>query len=229
MEVDENFWTRLDAMGTAVLAVAALIVVGLLIEREVTDGQAPRSTDGIEFEVLDARAWRFALDGRHVRGRRSADVMIVEFGSFSCRWCKVLGKNLKRLLGEEDGGSVGVVFRHFPGDPDEISYRAAVASECAARQRRFWEFHDHVLDHQQDLSPALLRRAGEEIGVDDPAAYRECLAQREPRDAVEEDLRAADRLGVEATPTLVINRRMMSGAPPTMEGLRTLQAEYAAP
>lgn len=216
-----DWWDRIDAIGTTILVVAAIVLATIAIQKR-TGGDRATQSSRERYEELTAREWRTALEGRHVRGRREADVMIVEFGRFDCRWCKVLGKHLVRLMGEMEDHSVGIVFRHFPTEEGSLPYQAAIASECAARQGAFWEYHDHVLDKQQDLSSDLFLRAAEAVNIEDIEGFRQCLANKEPSRRVLADRKAAERIGVSATPTLIVDGTKIDGTPAKMEDLRSL-------
>ena len=148
-------------------------------------------------------------------GPEDAPVTIVEFSDFQCSFCARFYAQTYPLIREEFGDRVRFVFKHYPISglhPD--AEPAAMASECANEQGRFWEYHDLLFENQRDLSgPALLRYA-EQAGVPDMAQFSECVASQRFASTVRADLLAGDRLGVTGTPTFFINGLPLIGAHP---------------
>ena len=58
-----------------------------------------------------------------------------------------------------------------------------------------------------------MKRYAQELGLD-AAAFDECVDTRKHRDAVESDYMQGGQLGLNATPTFLINGRLLSGAQP---------------
>ena len=88
---------------------------------------------------------------------------------------------------------------------------AAEAAEAAGAQGAFWEMHDKLLDHQDALTDADLRRYAEELGLDVDRFWDE-LRNRGYAPRVDEDVTSADASGVAGTPTFFINGRRHHGA-----------------
>src|SRR5205807_8768964 len=89
-------------------------------------------------------------DRDHVRGPLDAPVTVVEYGDFQCPFCGQAEGVMRELLAER--GDVRYVWRHLPlNDVHDSAQQAAEAAEAAAAQGKFWEMHDLLLDHQDDL------------------------------------------------------------------------------
>ncbi|MFC9056668.1 Na+/H+ antiporter NhaA [Streptomyces sp. NPDC057074] len=153
-----------------------------------------------------------AVDERHdhVRGPSDAAVTLVEYGDFECPYCGQAEGVVRDLLGSET--DVRYVWRHLPlTDVHPNAQAAAEASEAAARQGRFWDMHDLLMDRQDELGERdLLRHAGE-LGLD-MEVFREDLARRRGARRVAEDVDSADLSGVSGTPTFFVNGRRHRGA-----------------
>lgn len=111
-------------------------------------------------------------------------------------------------------GKVRFVYRHLAFLGPE-SVRAAEASECAAEQGRFWEYHDTLFEHwagenQGAFSDANLVRFAQALGLDVPS-FRECLRSERYAGRVAQDLQEARRLGVRATPTVIVDGLRLQG------------------
>ena len=78
-------------------------------------------------------------------GRMQAPVTMVEYGDFECPYCGQAEPIVRELLA--DFGDVRYVFRHLPlNDVHPHAQLAAEAAEAAARQEKFWEMHDVLME-----------------------------------------------------------------------------------
>ena len=106
-----------------------------------------------------------------------------------------------------------------------------MASECAAEEDKFWEYHDIIFaDQAQNRSPldeANLIRFAEEIGLD-VSSFTDCLQSERYANVVLQDAQAIQSLGVRGTPGFVVNGRYISGAQPFSVFKQTIDAELQA-
>jgi len=146
----------------------------------------------------------------HVRGPVEAPVTVVEYGDFQCPFCGQAESVIRELLA--DWGDVQYVWRHLPlNDVHPWAQQAAEAAEAAAAQGKFWEMHDVLLDHQDELRlPDLLRHA-ERLGLD-RERFADDLRTHEGAARVAEDVDSADLSGVTGTPSFFINGKRHYGA-----------------
>jgi protein-disulfide isomerase len=199
---------------TAVLTICAVVVTGLLVRREFA-GPAETGPPAIRETVRD---WQAYDDGRHRVGPEEAVVTIVEFSDFQCPFCRVAAGKLDSLR-DEYPRDVAVVYRHFPMPQHRHAVAAAQASECAGAQGRFWQMHDALYTKQDSIGVVGWTRFASDAGVGDLAAFETCLRDDAPG-AIRSDTRAARRLKVNGTPTLLINEHRVVGVQP----LDTLRA-----
>ena len=149
-------------------------------------------------------------DRDHIRGPEGAPVTLVEYGDFECPYCGQAEPVVRRLLA--DFGDVRYVWRHLPlTDVHPGAQLAAEASEAAAGQGAFWEMHDLLFQHQDDLRPVSLVRYAAELGLD-VDRFRDELRKHAWSSRVAEDVDSADLSGVSGTPTFFINGRRHHGA-----------------
>src|SRR5205814_10276292 len=125
----------------AVVAVLAL-VGGTLLYRvmRMPIVQSPMAHEGVD-----------DTEAVHVRGPRDATVTLEEFGDFECFACSRLAHVLDQL--ERDyRPRLRIVFRHLPLNSHPHAREAALASEAAGLQGRFWEMHDLLYQEQKAWS-----------------------------------------------------------------------------
>ncbi len=112
---------------------------------------------------------------------------------------------------ERYGGEVRLVFKHLPLEGHRNSLPAARAAYCAGEQDRFWQFHD-ALFAAGDLSPpGLLDQIAAELGLG-MERFRACVSSEQSRAAIVKDMEIARNLGIDSTPSFVVNGKVIKGA-----------------
>lgn len=145
----------------------------------------------------------------HVRGPLDARITVIEFGDFQCPHCGRAEPVVRDLLSDTD---VRYVWRHLPlPDVHPQAQLAAEAAEAAAAQGKFWEMHDLLLHHQEELRLADLLRYAAELGLDTERMHDE-LKRRAHETRVAQDVESADVSGVSGTPTFFVNGQRHHGA-----------------
>jgi hypothetical protein len=91
-----------------------------------------------------------------IRGNPEAAVTLEEFGDFECTSCAKLATFLDRLI-KEHHPRVRLIFRNFPLPTHRFAREAALASEAAGLQDRYWEMHD-MLSGNRPFGAALPTR-----------------------------------------------------------------------
>ncbi len=161
----------------------------------------------------------------HIRGPIDAPVTLVEYGDFECPYCGRAEPILRDLLASEVGNDLRFVFRNLPlTDVHEHAELAAEAAEAAGAQGHYWEMHDLLMEHQDELTDEALVSYAEELDLD-AGRFWDDLRRRVFAPRVARDVRGADESAVAGTPTFFINGRRHQGAY-DLESLR--QAVLAA-
>lgn len=101
---------------------------------------------------------------------------------------------------------------------------AALASEAAHRQGKFWEFHDKLFANQNKLELDNLKQYAQEIGLDS-AQFENDLANPAIKKRVDEDMAEAAALKVTGTPAFFVNGHFLNGAKPFEEFAKVINAE----
>ncbi len=103
----------------------------------------------------------------HQKGAENGEITIVKFSEFECPYCARFKPTMQRVL-DEYPDKVTYVFKHFPLSFHQYAKQAAVASECAAEQDKFWQMYDKLfeLTETQTLNTANIKKAAVEIGLE---------------------------------------------------------------
>jgi protein-disulfide isomerase len=147
----------------------------------------------------------------HVQGSLSAPVVLLEYGDYECPDCLNAWPIVQQLQ-REFGPQLAFVFRHYPQSSiHPHASAAAQAAEAAGAQGKYWEMHDQLFGHQQDLAALDLTHLALQLGLE---VYRfqsslddERLAQK-----IREDSEGGRQCGVRGTPTFFFNGRRYRGA-----------------
>ena len=139
----------------------------------------------------------------HVLGRDDAPMTLVEYGDYQCPHCADAQDVVARVR-EELGDDLRFVFRHLPipsSHPD--AEPAAIAAEAAGRQGSFWEMHERLYDHQEELSPEELAGHAEALGLD-VDRFREDFGDSDLAARVDADVDSALTSGAAGTPSFFV-------------------------
>lgn len=164
------------------------------------------------------------IEGAPSQGASAPLVTVVVFSDFECPHCRDAAPALAGLLAQ---GSVRLYFRHLPLPFHEHAALAAEAAEEARAQGgdpAFWRYHDALLTGGV-REPDLIAHASR-LGLD-AARFRIALRGRVHREGIERDLALADALGVDGTPTVFVNGRVLLGVPPGGELAAIIDEELA--
>jgi protein-disulfide isomerase len=158
--------------------------------------------------------WReYANSGAHY-GTVGAPVTIVEFSDFQCPYCAKFARSVDSVSAVHPG-ALAVTFRHFPLTAVHAhAYAAAIAAECANAQGTFAQMHDVIFGRQPALGTVRWEALAREAGVRDSARFARCVTGEESSRRVQEDIALGNRLGVNATPTVIVNGARWQ-SPPT--------------
>jgi len=190
--------------------VLALVAAGAVIALNQRPAPAPYVGELISPSVVYAAD---SVDGETL-GRADAPVVLEVWSDFQCPVCARLVREQFGTLKAQfvDTGILRIEARDIAilgsGARDE-SLELATGAACAARQDRYWTYHDIVFwnqgrenrgDHDAEFLAAIADRA--EL---DRAAWDACMAGEEVRSEIKAQTIKGLQAGINATPTLTLN------------------------
>lgn len=141
---------------------------------------------------------------RPVQGNAGSSIVFAEFSDFQCPACGAAFPFVKQLV-EKYGASIRFEYKHFPLTKIHVNaYNAALASECANDQGKFWEMHDTLFGNQTKLSASDLKKYAQDIGLD-TTKFNACLDTRAKKSVVDADVKEGTTRKVQGTPTFFLN------------------------
>lgn len=163
----------------------------------------------------------------HILGNPNATIELVEYGDYECPFCGrayPIVKDIKQKL----DGDIKFVFRNFPlSKIHPHAFMAAVATEAASLQGKFWEMHDIVFENQKSLETESILSFAHVLGLDTDQ-FQDDIQDRRLIEKVEKDFESGLRSGVNRTPTFFINGEKFEGDWTRGELLEYLKAQLAA-
>jgi len=151
------------------------------------------------------------LENDHHQGLLSASIVIVEYADFQCPLSAAVAPVLDKIFHRYD--DVCIIFRHFPIITIHTNAGvAAVATEAANRQGKFWEMHHALFSKQQDLSTENIFAIAKSLGLN----MREFLNDLENEkllDHIRKDIKSGVNNGIIDIPTIFINGIRFEGSP----------------
>ena len=160
-------------------------------------------------------------------GPADAAVTIVEFFDYQCPYCRVVSAYLGDIQATDP--RVRVVYKEWPilGPASGQAARTALA---AARQGRYVQFHEALMQARGIPTEALYRHAATKAGIDPDRLLRD-MKSKDIGTALRRNDRLAKRLGFTGIPSFVVGRTIVQGAitRDELEKLIDLEAEDTAP
>jgi protein-disulfide isomerase len=145
----------------------------------------------------------------HLQGELNATVALVMYGDYQCsqsadvyRLIKVIQRQINISLGEN---YLCFIFRHFPQSQiHPHAQHATEAAEAAAAQGQFWQMHDLLFTHSQELGNGYLVEYANHLGLD-ISRFLQDLSKQVHVDRINQDIESGSQSGVATAPALFIN------------------------
>jgi NhaA family Na+:H+ antiporter len=165
----------------------------------------------------------------HIRGNPDAALTLVEYGDFECPFCSRATGSIEEVR-RHFGDRLRYVFRHLPlSESHPHAAMAAQAAEAAAAQGKFWEMHDQLFRHPDQLTPDDLVGHAEAIGLD-VERFAQDLAEQRFAGLVDHHILSAEASGAEGTPTFFVDGVRHEGLTDARTLIAALEsAERSAP
>ena len=151
---------------------------------------------------------QISLANSHVRGPASPPLTLVEFADYECPYCQQMQPALSQLEAEYKD-KMAFAYKDVPLPMHSHAQKAAEAAHCAGVQKKYWEYHDLLLQTKA-LEIPQLKSAAASLALD-TKAFDKCLDMGEQSATVKISMDEAQRLGLQGTPSFFLNGRFFSG------------------
>lgn len=196
-----------EHIGSIILLLVGMFLLSIMIGSFIVEHRNEQLDDAQILQDQEDLIIRTASRAAR-RGDLADGIHLIEFGDFTCPHCQQLSTVMQQVLDEYPEGVQHIWFHAFSEENDE-AFRAAVASECAKQQGKFWQYHD-ILFTQSSITVATLNQAAVELELD-TSQFQQCLESSSVRELVLDQLEFASINQVTATPTLLVGEERREG------------------
>ena len=120
---------------------------------------------------------------------------------------------------EKYPGKVKVVFKNFPLRSHRFAVKAAAAALAAGSQGKFWEFHDLLFENYNQINDQKIRDIALSLNLDQ-VEFEKKMNDPEIQKKIRQDFEDGRQAGVNSTPTVFINGRLLKNR--SLEGFGEL-------
>src|SRR6204780_1431506 len=174
--------------------------------------------------VAENNATIFSSPHQVLLGNPQGNVTMVEFFDYNCGYCKHALTDMLTLLKTDP--NLKFVLKEFPvlGEGSVEAAHVAVAARMQdVTGKKYIEFHQKLLGSRGPADKARALAAAKEAGFD-MARIEKDMASDEVKKTIDENLKLAELIGVNGTPSYVVGDEVVVGA----VGLDTLKEKIAA-
>jgi len=178
------------------------------LEKRQTAAEAEKQVAGVRQhkEVLFDSSHQVTL------GNPKGDVTMVEFFDYNCGYCKrALGDMLQLIKTDPN---LKVVLKEYPvlGPGSLEAAQVAVAARMQDKTgKKYLDFHQRLLGARGPADKAHALAAAKDAGFD-MARIEKDIASDEVRDTLRENMKVADAIGLNGTPSYIIGSDVVIGA-----------------
>jgi protein-disulfide isomerase len=178
------------------------------LEKKQTAAETEKQVAGVRAhkEVLFNSVHQVTL------GNPQGDVTMVEFFDYNCGYCKRALSDMLQLLKTDP--KLKVVLKEFPvlGPGSKEAAEVAVAARMQDKSgKKYLEFHQKLLGGRGPADKARALAAAKDAGFD-MARLEKDMASDEVKATLDENLRVAEAIGLNGTPSYIIGSDVVIGA-----------------
>src|SRR6202789_1214617 len=179
---------------------------------ELSKRQAAAEAEKSEAAVSENAEKIFNSPRGVVLGNKDGDVTFVEFFDYNCGYCKRAMSDMLDLMKTDP--KLKVVLKEFP----VLSQGSVEAAQVAVAVRmqdptgkKYLDFHQKLLGGRGAADKARAMAAAKEAGLDTGKIEKD-LTSPEVKSTIEENLKLAEAMGLNGTPSYVIGKQVVIGA-----------------
>ncbi len=226
-ESGANFFHILFLIASVTLVVLCVIFAATAFrqQREIVNiREGARMEERAVDDFLRSRPARIDYSGLPVyHGDPKAKVAVLEYFNFDCGVCRAASPLMKSIV-DRYPGKVKLYLKHYPldgrcnrhvgGEGDGLSCRASLVAMALQRSAHYAAYVGHIMTKRERLSREMIIAALREIDMD-AEKLGNYMDERAAEKALAAQVDSAAALGIEGTPTFVVNGKLLpAGLPP---------------
>ena len=178
------------------------------LDKKQQEAEAAKATAVIK----DNNATLFNSPHQVVLGNPQGSIQVVEFFDYNCGFCKRALPDMLTLL--KTNPDLKFVLKEFPvlGEGSVEAAHVAVAARMQdPTGKKYMDFHQKLLGGRGPADKAHALAAAKEVGFDMSRIEKD-MNSDEVKATIDEDMKLADALGVNGTPSYVVGNQLVVGA-----------------
>jgi protein-disulfide isomerase len=180
-----------------------------ILQKYATEQQAKEKKVQAEAIAKARKNTKTMIGDSPVMGASNRQIVMVAFSDFQCPYCASADKSIKQFMAKHKD-KVTLVYKYFPLTqihPEALP--AARAAWAANKQGKFWDYHDALYANQAKLGEAFYVETATKLKLD----VNKFNADRKVADDfIVQDFKLGRKLGVDGTPTFIMNGEVVTGA-----------------
>lgn len=199
-----------------ILGVLIVIAIGVTWWTNSSQAEvAPDNSGQLNSEVMQRFESEYDQLGVAI-GSPDAPVTIREFADYQCPACKAFEPTAIKIREElVASGKAQFIFFDFPLRQHQHAFKAAIAVRCAGRQDKYWPYSEAMYANQNEWAQtadptSMFLDMAVETGLN-TQRLKQCIAQEATRDAVQNSRELGEKIGIRATPTVMVGSHVFSG------------------
>ena len=169
----------------------------------------------------------------HFKGAQNSSVTVEEFADYQCPTCAQMHPVINEVTAFY-GSRIRFIYRNYPlVQIHKNAYDAATAAEAGGLQGKFWDMQNLIFQNQRnwsnvaDVKPVFEGYA-QTLGLD-VEKFKTDVAGIAAKQRVDADLKRAQSLGINSTPSVLINGKLLPFEQMTVDGMKkVIDAELAS-
>jgi protein-disulfide isomerase len=148
-------------------------------------------------------------------GDSNAIVSFIIISDYECDYCnqfniEVLPKLIDNFVNK---GLMNIYYKHLPNKYHPNSFRLAESALCANNQNKFWEFHSKLVSNNELYNFDSVKQIAYDLNMD-TILFSECIRAGQSAPIIMVGIEEIFNLGISATPTFIINGKLITGTRP---------------
>jgi len=179
---------------------------------ELEKRQQAAETEKHRTAIVENKATLFSSPHQVVLGNPQGSVTMVEFFDYNCGYCKRAMSDMLDLI--KNDSNLKFVLKEFPvlGEGSVDAARVAVAARMQdSTGKKYIEFHQKLLGGRGGADKMRALAVAKEVGFDMPRLERD-MGSDEVKKTIDENMKLAEALGVNGTPSYVVGQEVVVGA-----------------
>lgn len=200
----------LGAIAVMIILLSLLSLFSKKEEKTVIRGNKLTSNNSVTYYQDSKPAYPIIEKTSPLSGKKEAKVIIAEYNSFGCPYSKLMHQTIEKVA-KKYGDQVALVWKDLPlEDQYPGATLAHIASRCAQEQGQFWPYQQALWSGETNFSKENLIKISSSLKLNQEA-FSTCLNGSKTIDLINQDIKEADKLMIEATPHIYINQQEIMG------------------